>query len=121
MVPEVSLPCTQQPATVRIMSQIHPVCVPILCLEDPFNIILLSTPRFSKWSPSLRFPHKTLAQTQSWRTTLLRLSETAYSIYLQLLSISGGRLSHPQREDALCHADKDPLIIDILNYALGEI
>jgi hypothetical protein len=38
--------------------------------------------------------------TPSWRTTPCRLSATAYSIYPQLPSISGGRLLHPQTEDA---------------------
>jgi hypothetical protein len=35
-----------------------------------------------------------------------RLSATAYSIYLQLPSISGGRLLHPQPEDVPCRGDK---------------
>jgi hypothetical protein len=46
--------------------------------------------------------------TPSWRTTPCRLSATAYSIYLQLPSISGGRLLHPQPEDAPCRGDKGP-------------
>jgi hypothetical protein len=40
------------------------------------------------------------AQHPSWITTPCRLSATAYSIYPQLPSISGGRLLHPQPEDA---------------------
>jgi hypothetical protein len=44
----------------------------------------------------------------SWRTTLCWLSTTAYSIYLQLPSISGGHLLHLQPEDAPCHGDKGP-------------
>jgi hypothetical protein len=36
----------------------------------------------------------------SWRTTPCRLSATAYSSYSQLPSIPGGRLLHPQPEDA---------------------
>jgi hypothetical protein len=39
------------------------------------------------------------AQPPSWRTTPFRLSATAYSIYSQLPSISGGRLLHPQPKD----------------------
>jgi hypothetical protein len=50
-------------------------------------------------------PH---AQHPSWRTTHCRLSVTAYSIYLQIPSISGGRLLHPQPEDAPCHSGKGP-------------
>jgi hypothetical protein len=44
--------------------------------------------------------------TPSCSTTSCRLSATAYSIYLQLPSIPGGRLLHPQPEDAPCHSDK---------------
>jgi hypothetical protein len=36
-------------------------------------------------------------------TTLCRLSATTYSIHSRLRSISGGRLLHPQLEDASCH------------------
>jgi hypothetical protein len=35
-------------------------------------------------------------------------SATAYSIYSQLHSISGGRLLHPQSEDAPCRGYKGP-------------
>jgi hypothetical protein len=45
----------------------------------------------------------------SSRTTPLRLSATAYSIHSQLPSISGGRLLHPQPEDAPCGDDKGPI------------
>jgi hypothetical protein len=37
-----------------------------------------------------------------------QLSATAYSIYSQLPSISGGQLVHPQPEDAPCRDDKGP-------------
>jgi hypothetical protein len=33
---------------------------------------------------------------------------TAYSIYLQLPSISQGSLLHLQSEDTPCHGDRDP-------------
>jgi hypothetical protein len=36
---------------------------------------------------------------------------TAYSIYSQLPSISGGLLLHPQPEDVPCHGDKGMLAI----------
>jgi len=49
-----------------------------------------------------------LVQPPSWTTTPCRLSATAYSIYSQLPSISGGRPLHPQPEDALCRGDRDP-------------
>jgi hypothetical protein len=42
-----------------------------------------------------------LAQPPSWRATPCRLFATAYSIYSQLPSISGGRVLHPQPEDAM--------------------
>jgi hypothetical protein len=49
-----------------------------------------------------------LCPTPSLRTTLCQLSVTAYSIYSQLPSISGGLLLHPQPEDIHCHGDKGP-------------
>jgi hypothetical protein len=45
-------------------------------------------------------------QHPSWKNTACRLSATACSVYSQLLSISGGRLLHPQPEDAPCRGDK---------------
>jgi hypothetical protein len=53
-----------------------------------------------------------LAPRPTRRTTACRLSATAYSIYSQLPFISGGRLLHPQPEDALCHGEKDPSNMD---------
>jgi hypothetical protein len=38
-----------------------------------------------------------------------RLSPTAYSVYSQLPSISGGRLLHSQPEDVPCRGDKGPI------------
>jgi hypothetical protein len=46
----------------------------------------------------------------SWRTTPFWLSPTAYSIYLQLPSISGGHLLHLQPEDAPCRGDKEAML-----------
>jgi hypothetical protein len=42
------------------------------------------------------------------RNSPCRLSATAYSIYSQLPSVSGGRFLHPQPEDAPCRGDKGP-------------
>ena len=42
------------PPAEPILSQINQVHSPIPCLEIHFNIILQFTPRFSKWSHSLR-------------------------------------------------------------------
>jgi hypothetical protein len=39
------------------------------------------------------------------------LSATAYSIYSQLPSITGGRLLYPQPEDAQCSGDKGTLVV----------
>jgi hypothetical protein len=49
-----------------------------------------------------------LAHLLSWRTSPCQLSATAYSIYSQLPSISGGRFLHPLPEDAPCRGDKGP-------------
>jgi hypothetical protein len=43
------------------------------------------------------YPH---AQHSSWRTTPCRLSGIFYLLYSQFSSISGGRVLHPQPEDA---------------------
>jgi hypothetical protein len=51
---------------------------------------------------------KFLAQPQSWRTTPCWPSTTAYTLYSQLLSVSGDYLLHPQPEDAPCYGDKGP-------------
>jgi hypothetical protein len=47
-------------------------------------------------------------QPPSWRATPCQLSATAYSIYSQLPSISGGHLLYSQPEDASCRGDKGP-------------
>jgi hypothetical protein len=48
-------------------------------------------------------------RTPSWTITPLRLFATAYWIHMQLPSVSGGRLFHPQREDVSRRGDRDPL------------
>jgi len=53
----------------------------------------------------------------------LQLSATAYSIYSQLPSTSGGRFPHLQPEDATCRCDRDPLnvarlVLNALNSAV---
>jgi len=53
-----------------------------------------------------RFP---LAQPKIWRFTPCRLSANAYSVYSQLLYISGCRVLHLQPEGSLvCRGDRDP-------------
>jgi hypothetical protein len=47
-------------------------------------------------------------QHPSWKTIPCRLPATAYSIYSQPPSISGGRLHHPQPEDPPCRRDRGP-------------
>jgi hypothetical protein len=44
----------------------------------------------------------------SWRKIPCQLSMTAYEIYSQLPSISGGHSLHPQPEDAPCRGNKWP-------------
>jgi hypothetical protein len=61
MEPNCSLMCSQGPATGRYLGLTNPV--PILtpyCSKICFNIILPSTPRYSKWSLLFRFPDKNL-------------------------------------------------------------
>jgi hypothetical protein len=54
------------------------------------------------------------AQPPRWGTTTCWLSATAYSIYSQLPSISGGRFLYPQSENAPCSGDKGGFIIIFL-------
>ena len=43
---------------IRILSRMNLLLPPPRFLKIHFNIILPHTPRYSKWSPSLRFPHQ---------------------------------------------------------------
>jgi hypothetical protein len=70
------------------------------------RLLVIFHNKFTFYSEEM-LPH---AQPPSWRTTPCRLSATAYSIYLQLSSISGGLLLHPQPpEDVPCSGDKGPI------------
>jgi hypothetical protein len=52
MEPESSLPRSQQPESILILSQINPVYAPSHFLKINFKIILPPTPISSKWSLS---------------------------------------------------------------------
>jgi hypothetical protein len=58
MEPEDLLPCSQRPATCSYLKPHQSSPVSILCLWDPPKFYLLSTPRSSELSPSLRFTTK---------------------------------------------------------------
>jgi len=50
-----------------------------------------------------------LAQPPTLSTTTCRLPAITYSVYRQLPSISGGRSSNPQSENASCRGNMDTL------------
>jgi hypothetical protein len=94
---EGSIPCSQQPSTCTYPEQI------------------LSKKSIPRTSATLRnkiifYGEELLAPrpTPSWRPTPCRLPATAYSVYLQLPSISGGHLLYPQPEDAPCRGENGP-------------
>jgi hypothetical protein len=59
MEPKGSLPYSQVPATVPILSQLHPVpTTPSNSLKIHLNIILTSMSESPQWPLSLRFPHQ---------------------------------------------------------------
>ena len=67
MEPDSSSPCWQQPATFPVLNQINPVhALPTNFFKTCFNIIFPSTPRFSKWSLSLRLKHQNSLWTYSF-------------------------------------------------------
>jgi hypothetical protein len=45
----------------------------------------------------------------------------AYSVYLQLPSISEGCLRHLHPEDVLCHGDRDPLSLDLTSVFGNQV
>lgn len=54
---------------------------------------------------------KHLVQFASWKTTLLLLPVTAFSMYWLLATISGGFLLHLHPEATPCCGDRDPCIM----------
>jgi hypothetical protein len=94
MEPEGSLPCSQGPYPEAYIQGIRP---------GP-RLLVVFRNKLIFYGEELLAP----PQPPSWRTTPCRLSATAYSIYSQLPTIPGGRLLHPQPEDAPCRGDKGP-------------
>lgn len=62
----------------------------------------------------------TPAQLSTWRTTLCRLSKTAYSVYWHLFSISGAHIQ-PQSEVEPCHGDKGYIYVEYKNIKTKEM
>ena len=75
----------KRPSLAPVLGQINPVhATPFHFLNTHFNIILPSTPKSSKWSPSIRFPHQNPVFT----------SPVAHVSHLPLTSHSSG-FYHP--------------------------
>ena len=76
---EGSLPHSQVPPTVPILTQLDPVLTSTSqLLKIYLNIILPSTPGSPKWSLSLRFPHQTLVYTSP---SPIRTTSSAHLIF----------------------------------------
>jgi hypothetical protein len=112
----------KSPPLVSILSQINPIHTIPSYLSNKSHIRFLSLGSFIQgirpgprhlvvfrntfifYGQELLVP----LQTPSWRATPCRLSATSYLIYSLLPSKTGGRLHHPQPEDAPCYGDKGP-------------
>ena len=82
--PKVHYRTHKRPPPVSILSKPNPVHIPTShLLEIHPNIIHPSTPRFSQWSPSLRFPTKTLYTIFS---SPIRATCPAYLILLDFIT-----------------------------------
>ena len=72
---------------------LFPVGIPVKIVKALLPSSILA-PVWRFWTKMIFYSVRLLAP--SWRTTSGRLYMTAYSIYLQLTSISGGLFPHPQ-------------------------
>jgi hypothetical protein len=74
--------------------------MPQYVLPFPFKTSIISS--CVTFHNKLTFYHKLFLvskQSLNLRTTLVGHAPTAYSVYMQLVSISGGRVVHPPPED----------------------
>jgi hypothetical protein len=84
----------------------------VIDTRDSLNMLLI--PMYSQL-PSISGGHLLHNAWMHYVMVTDPLNMVLIPIYSQLPSISGGNLFHPQPKDALCHGERDPLNMAVVN------